>query len=155
MEENLTFVGRTEGEIRELYKTNKTESEIAKLLGISRQSMYDYRQRHKIPYDKRKARIKIYNDLYYERNTKICSAYLGGKSIDDICSEFVMQKPAILYILNKCKVKKKAISAAAKRNADMLKMRENGDRVKDIAAQYNINPQYVSTVLYKLRHANK
>lgn len=141
----------SEMEVRKLYDRLRNESEVARHLGVSRQSMYDYRIRHEIKYDIKKAKEKTFNEKYAERNEDIISSYMSGMPLDNLCAKFSMNKPAINYILNKYKVKKPEIRKAITRNEEIYKLRMSGVSVKDIAEKYKLDPKYVSTMLYKIK----
>jgi len=137
--------------IQELYDKLMNESEVARELGVSRQSMYDYRIRHGIKYSSKRAKEKTYLIRYHDRNKKIIDAYMSNINMDKICSRFGMNLPAINYILSRYGVKKPSISKAFKRNMEILKSRMGGTSVKELAERYNLNPLYVSTMIYKMK----
>jgi DNA-binding CsgD family transcriptional regulator len=127
------------------------ESEVARKIGVSRQAMYDYRVRHDIKYDQRKAKQKTYTEKYSQRNAKIVDLYISGMPMDKICVKFNMNKPAINYILLKYKVKKPMVYPSIKRNMEIYRRRKNGASVKDMAKEYKLDPKYVSTMIYKMK----
>ena len=127
------------------------ESEVARRIGVSRQSMYDYRVRHDIRYDPKKAKVKTYNEKYADRNDKIVSMYLSGTSMEKICAKFDMNPPAINYILLKHNAKKPAVHPSLKRNLEIYRRRKNGASVKDMAEEYGLDPKYVSIMIYKMK----
>jgi len=145
------MIKRSEKEIRALYVELINESAVAKKLGVSRQSMYDYRIRHDIKYDPGKAKEKRHTEIYADRNAKIIDAYLAGIPMDKICARFNMNKPAINYILIKYKAKKPVIHPSLKRNMEIYKLRQRGTSIKELAERYDLTPQYVSTMVYKIK----
>lgn len=145
------MIKRSEKEIRALYEKLRNESEVARELGVSRQSIYDYRIRHNIKYDPKKAKIKTYAELYADRNSAIVDMYLSDVPMDKICAKFGMNPPAVNYILTKYKVKRPAIHPSMKRNEEIFKLRQSGVSVKSLAERFGLNPYYVSTMIYKIK----
>jgi uncharacterized protein (DUF433 family) len=138
-------------EIKNLYATLTNEVAVAKELGVSRQSMYDYRIRHNIPYNPIKGRAKKLKALYGDRNEQIKIDYLANMPIDDICKKHKMNKPALNYILTKLGVKHPAVRPSEQRNKDIFELRKQGISVKEIAEKFELKPFYVSSILYKIR----
>ena len=116
------MIKRTEMEVQTLYDRLHNESAVAKKLGVSRHALYDYRVRHNIHYDPVQAKVKTYNAVYADRNNQIVNAYLSDVPMEQICSNFNMNKPAINYILLKYKVKRPAVKSPLvdERNANIL-----------------------------------
>jgi AraC-like DNA-binding protein len=144
-------IKRSEDYIRKLYEKLMNESEVARELGVSRQSMYDYRVRHNINYNPDTAKVKTYNEKYADRNDKIVSMYLSGIPMEKICAKFEMNKPAINYILLKHKAKKPVVHPSLKRNVEIYRRRKHGTSVKEMAEEYGLDPKYVSTMIYKMK----
>ena len=145
------MIKRSEQDIRKLYDNLMNEAEVARVIGVSRQSMYDYRVRHEIYYDPKKAKIKMYNVKYADRNAKIIDMHLSGSSMEKICVKFKMNKPAINYILLKHNAKKPAIHPSMSRNTEIYNLRKNGASVKDLAEEYGLKPMHISTMIYKMK----
>lgn len=138
-------------EVRQLYASCMNESEVARVLGFSRQSMYDYRIRHGIPYNPVKAKKKTYDILYGERNNKIKDDYLNDMPVDEICEKYKMKKPALNYILTKLGIKHPAVHPSHERNAQIMEMRKEKIPVKEIAEKFGLKPIYVSSIIYKIK----
>ena len=146
---------RSEEEIREMYQNHMNESEIAAELGVSRQSMYDYRVRHGIAYDTKRARKRRYETVYGERDHRIVEAHLAGKDIDQLCEMFEMKPPAINYILVKYKAKRPIARKSTSRNQEILCLYEQGVSVDEIAEKYELNKFYVHNLLCAMRRVQK
>lgn len=138
-------------EVKQLYATCINESEVARVLGFSRQSMYDYRIRHGIPYNPEKAKKKTYDFLYGERNARIKDDYLDDMSVDDLCKKYKMKKPAMNYILTKLGIKQPAVHPSHERNLQIMEMRSENIPVKEIAEKFGLKPIYVSSIIYKMK----
>lgn len=149
------MIKRSEKDVIGLYRKLMNESQVAKELGVSRQSMYDYRIRHNIPYDPNTAKEKTYDTLYKDRNEKIIRFYLSGIPMEKICKKFSMKKPAINYILLKAKVKKPVFHPSHERNMTILRLRKRGISIIALAKKYKMDPQYISSMIYKLKRKQK
>jgi transposase len=149
------MIKRSIEDIKILYATLNNESEVAAELGVSRQSMYDYRIRHNIPYNPGKAKSKKLKALYGERNEQIKVAYLAGTSVEEICKKHEMNKPALNYILTKLGIKHAAVRPSEQRNEKIFELRKQGIPVKEIAVKFDLKPFYVSSILYKIRKDKK
>ena len=137
--------------VKKLYAALPNESMVAEELGISRQALYDYRTRHGIKYDPIFAKEKTYKTRYGKRNAKMIKMYNDGTSMEKLMSVFGMNRPAINYILTKADVKRKYVHPSTERNNEILKLREGGVPVKKIAEEFDMNPLYVSTLIYKMK----
>lgn len=149
------MIKRSEDEVRSLYKKLMNESEVAREFGISRQSAYDYRVRHAIPYDPKVAKKKTYNVLYKERNEQIISMYLSGVPMEKICKKFSMNAPAINYILLKHKVKKPVVHPSYTRNMEIFKLRQEGVTISELAKKYDLDSRYLSSMIFKIKRKLK
>jgi Mor family transcriptional regulator len=138
--------------VKRLYITLHNESEVAKELGISRQALYEYRNRHGINYDPKSAKKKTYKDRYGIRNDKILKLYDNGTTINELAKLFNMKKPTINYILSKENVKRDYVHPSAKRNMEIFRLRKSGVPVRNLAKKYNLSRYYVSTMIYKLKN---
>jgi len=144
-------------EVRQLYASCMNESEVARVLGFSRQSMYDYRIRHGIPYNPAKAKKKTHDIFYGERNARIKDDYLNDMSIEEICKKYktgrgdLLKKPALNYILTKLGIKHPAIHPSRERNMQIMEMRKEKIPVKEIAEKFGLKPIYVSSIIYKIK----
>jgi predicted DNA-binding protein YlxM (UPF0122 family) len=141
------MIKKSEEEVRSLYKELMNESEVARVLGVSRQSAYDYRVRHGISYDARRAKKRKYDTVYKTRNEKIIDLYVSGESLDKLADRFKMRKPAINYILLKNKVKFPYVHPSHERNEQIYNLREQGVKVKELADRFKLNRFYVSSML--------
>ena len=149
------MIKKSVDEIKELYATCNNEAEVADILGVSRQSMYDYRIRHNLPYNPAKAKAKKLKAVYGERNDQIKIDYLAGKPVDEICKKHAMNKPALNYILIKLGIKHAAVRPSVERNEQIFALRKQGMPVKEIAEKFELNPLYISSILYKMRKEKK
>ena len=149
------MIKRSVNEVKALYAKYNNESEVARELGISRQSLYDFRIRHGIPYNAEKAKKKTHDAQYGERNENIIAAYQSGVTMAKLCAKFKMNAPAINYILTKYSVKKPAIHHSHERNLDIQKLRDKGMPIKEIAELYHMDRFYISTMLCKLKKKGK
>lgn len=138
-------------EVRQLYATCMNESEVARVLGFSRQSMYDYRIRHGIPYNPVKAKKRTYDILYGERNANIKADYLDDMPVNEICEKYGMKKPALNYILTKLGIKHPEVHPSHERNMQIMEMRSQNIPVKEIAVKFKLKPIYVSSIIYKMK----
>lgn len=151
----MNYGRRSVEEIRALYKKLMNESEVARVLGVSRQSMYDYRIRHGIEYNLQTARKKKTDELYGKRNKDIIDYYIGGKDIEWLCKKFGMNPPAVNYILSKYKVKRPCVDKYTDRNKEILQLRKSGVTIGEIAEKYDLKKQYISTLLCSLKKQEK
>lgn len=140
---------RSVKEIREMYRSHMNESEVARELGVSRQSLNEYRIRHGIPYDPIRARKRRNDTLYGERNHRIIEAHLAGKDIEELCDMFGMNAPALNYILIKHKAKKPSVRKTVSRNADLMRLREQGATITELATQFGLNKFYVRNLIHQ------
>ena len=145
------MIKRSVEEVRQLYAACMNESEVARELGVSRQSMYDYRIRHGISYSPSKAKKKTYDVLYGTRNQQIKEDYLNEVPVEEICKKFDMNKPALNYILTKLGIKHPSIHPSYERNMQIMELRKEKISVKEIAERFKLKPIYVSSIIYKMK----